>query len=94
MQQLPKDENIREQYCVPPGFVMSDNDYKQLELCALSQDCLFRYGYTKMGERINTGEDLHRWFGVEKIKRNIPLEEAAKISDKESRQQAKAALFG
>lgn len=38
-------------------------DYNQVELCALAQDCLTRYGRSKMADIINEGTDLHTFFG-------------------------------
>jgi DNA polymerase I-like protein with 3'-5' exonuclease and polymerase domains len=67
MQNFPREENIRGIYVAPDGHVLYACDYSQLELCALAQACWVRFKYSKMKDVINSGEDLHMWFGM-KIK--------------------------
>jgi DNA polymerase-1 len=92
LQQVPRKEGLRGMYVAPPGYVLYAVDYAQIELCALSHNCYKRFGFSKMGDIINTGEDIHSWFG-NKIREQDPRDEDAK--DKVNyRQMAKAANFG
>lgn len=43
-----------------PGHVLVSIDYSSLELCTAAQQCLEIIGSSKMADRINAGEDLHR----------------------------------
>lgn len=88
LQNLPREEGVRGMYVASPGTLYYSCDYGQLELCALAQTCLNRYGYSAMADILNSGVDLHRWF-------------AAKVAGcsedsitKDQRQMAKACNFG
>jgi DNA polymerase-1 len=63
LQNLPRKGEIRGVYIPPKGKLLYACDYSQLELCALSETCLYRYGHSRMADVINSGEDLHAWFG-------------------------------
>lgn len=56
---MPQEPGIRESYIPPPGYVFGTIDYSQLELCTLAQMCIHKVGYSRMGELINAGVDLH-----------------------------------
>lgn len=62
LQNLPKDDNIREIYIAPPGHALVAIDFSQLELCTLAQHCFKMYGISRMRELINANIDLHKWF--------------------------------
>jgi DNA polymerase I-like protein with 3'-5' exonuclease and polymerase domains len=64
MQNFPREENIRGIYVAEDGHVLYACDYAQLELCSLAQSCWKRFRYSKMKDVINSGEDLHMWFGM------------------------------
>jgi DNA polymerase I-like protein with 3'-5' exonuclease and polymerase domains len=92
LQQVPRKEGLRSMYIPPPGYVLYAVDYAQLELCALAHNCLKRFGKSRMAEIINSGEDIHKWFG-NIVKAQDPRSE----DEKETvnfRQMAKAANFG
>jgi DNA polymerase I-like protein with 3'-5' exonuclease and polymerase domains len=89
LQNLPRKENIRGIYIPTPGWVLYAADYSQLELCALAESCLKRFGFSEMANVINSGVDLHRWFAAE-VQGGKPIEE---VTDEE-RQMAKACNFG
>lgn len=78
MQNFPREENIRGIYMAPPGSVLYASDYGQLELCSLAQSCWDRFNYSVMREVINSGEDLHMWFGM-KIKDLFVTSELEKL---------------
>ena len=62
LQNPAADIGVREQYAAPPGMLMCSVDYNQLELCTLSETNIVRQGNCRMGELINAGIHLHRWF--------------------------------
>lgn len=89
LQNLPRKENIRGIYVPTPGYVLYAADYSQLELCALAESCLVRFGHSKMAAVINDGLDLHVWFAAQVVgKHDLSL-----VTDEE-RQMAKACNFG
>lgn len=87
-QQLPRAGGIREMFIARPGKVLLITDYSTLELATLSQILLDKYGYSVMADKINNGEDLHKYYAS--VLYAIPEEEVTK----EQRQSAKAANFG
>jgi len=95
LQNPPRGGGIRGVYIPEDGFLYFANDYSQAELCTLAQTCKSRYGFSRMLDIINSGEDLHRWFG-----RKIAEEEGkdwdslSKSEQKSYRQMAKATNFG
>ena len=95
-------------YTTDPGYILCATDYSFLELVALAESCLTRFGESVMADIINAGVDPHRWFaGVRSkiidsktdfCKDPKAVEEMneflkANIS-KELRQTAKACNFG
>jgi DNA polymerase I-like protein with 3'-5' exonuclease and polymerase domains len=85
---LPRDENIRAIYTAPKGHVLVALDYSQMELCMLAESCYQFYGKSVMRDIINSGVDLHTWFG-NKIK-----EKSQSLGTVDFRQLAKCASFG
>lgn len=59
IQTNPQEGGIREIYTAPPGYKILIIDIKQGELCTLAQSCYDRFGFSRMGDLINAGEDLH-----------------------------------
>lgn len=90
LQNIPRKGGIRGIYIAPPGYAIYACDYKQLELCSLSESNFLRFGSSKMRELINDGLDVHTWFG-EHIMRKFGGNEHDGI---DYRQMAKAANFG
>ena len=88
-QQLPKLGGIREMF-VPQDkdntFIITD--YSAIELATLAQVTYDLYGYSEMRNRINEGDDLHKYYGS--IMNGCSLDEVSK----KQRQEAKAANFG
>ena len=92
----------------PEGAILCATDFSFVELVAISESCIHRFGYSVMGDIINAGVDPHRWFaGVrqglitsdteftkdpEKVKEVNALLKE-KIT-KQARQDPKAANFG
>lgn len=95
---MPRGHGVRECFKARPGYVLISADYSQAELCSLAQLCLDKFGYSRMAEAINKGQDLHLLL-VSQIKQ-IPYDTVLtlyKAGDKEIkdlRQMAKAANFG
>src|SRR5439155_3633849 len=59
LQNLPREGCVRECLCASPGHVLFACDYAAIELVTLAQHCLTRFGFSKMGEAIKRGADLH-----------------------------------
>lgn len=59
VQQMPQRGGVRELFRPPPGHVFLDADYSTIELAALGQVCLDKFGRSRMAEAINAGMDLH-----------------------------------
>ena len=87
-QQLPRIGGIREMFIPKKGSKLLITDYSAIELSTLAQVCYNRYGYSEMRDRINAGEDLHRYYAS--IMNGCTQEEVTK----QQRQEAKAANFG
>jgi len=96
MQNLPRKGGIRGIYVPPRGHLLYACDYSQLELCALSETCLERYGESVMADVINSGADLHQWFGdkIMEARGNTKEDLDADGNEIDWRQQAKACNFG
>ena len=111
IQNLPSRDKVyplKNVYTTDPGYILCATDYSFLELVALAESCLTRFGESVMADIINAGVDPHRWFaGVRSkiidsktdfCKDPKAVEEMneflkANIS-KELRQTAKACNFG
>ncbi len=87
-QQLPRAGAIRSMFVASPGNTFIITDYSTLELATLAQITYSRYGYSVMMEKINSGEDLHKYYAS--VLYSIDIEDVTK----EQRQSAKAANFG
>jgi len=87
-QQLPKLGGIREMFVAKPGHTFIITDYSAIELATLAQVCYSKYGYSDMMDRINGGEDLHKYYAS--------VMHGCKTSEvtKQWRSEAKAANFG
>jgi DNA polymerase I-like protein with 3'-5' exonuclease and polymerase domains len=98
MQNPPRKGGVRECFVPRPGFVYCDCDYDTIELCALAQVLLERFGRSRMAEDIQAGRDLHLGLAADLL--GISYEEAARRyeegdpSVEAARQAAKAANFG
>lgn len=94
-QNIPRSGNLRAIYRAPDGHVLLAADASQIELCALAQHCLTHFGYSRMAELINNGEDLHTAFGKVLIKyAGLNPETVDESTLKKFRQRAKVANFG
>lgn len=88
IQQLPRSGGIRELFIAKPGHTFIITDYSAVELCTLSQVTHDMYGQSTMMEKINKGEDLHRYYA------SVLLGKKQEDITKAERQSAKAANFG
>jgi len=88
-QQLPKFGGIREMF-IPTSkddtFIITD--YAAVELATLAQVSYSTYGYSTMRDRINNGDDLHKYYGS--VMNGCDIKDVTK----QQRQEAKAANFG
>lgn len=87
-QNIPREGGIREMYEAQPGHTFIITDYSAIELATLAQITYSRYGKSEMMNRINAGEDLHRFYA------SVLFNKDADDITKEERQRAKAANFG
>lgn len=87
-QQLPKEGNIREMFQAAEGKTFIITDYSAIELATLGQITYDRYGESAMKDRINAGEDLHRYYAG--IMNKCTIDKVTK----QQRTEAKAANFG
>lgn len=71
-QNPPRKGGVRE--CVEPryGFVYVFVDYDTIELKALAQSCLDRFGYSEMAAALIRGEDLHVSFAADMLGLSYP----------------------
>lgn len=79
-------------------WVFSSVDYGTLELCTLGQICLWLFGYSRLAEAINNGQDVHSRLGA-RIGGVTYDEFAARNKDKDPwavnlRQTSKPVNFG
>lgn len=84
LQQVPRDAEVRTLITAPPGWVLVEADYSQIELrvaAALSRDRAMRRAF-------QTGEDIHTKTAMAVT--GLPAEKI----DKEMRKKAKAVNFG
>ena len=88
LQQLPREGDIRSMFVADINKTFIVTDYSAIELCTLAQILYNKYGSNEMQQRINDGEDLHRYYAS--VLYNIPVEQVTK----KMRQSAKAANFG
>jgi DNA polymerase-1 len=93
---FPLGVGIRECFIARPGRLFADNDYSGLELHTGAQACKATVGFSRMGDALNRGEDVHLLFAAQMM--GITYEEAhVRRHDKEvkyHRKLAKVANFG
>jgi DNA polymerase-1 len=87
-QQLPRIGGIREMFIADKDKTFIITDYSTLELCTLSQVLLNQYKESTMGDLINEGRDLHRYYA------SVLHGRSERDITKQERQEAKAANFG
>lgn len=88
IQQLPRDGEIRSMFVAKPGHKFIITDYNAIELSTLAQHVYTNFGSSVMREKINDGEDLHKYYAS--ILFDVPIDQV----EKWQRQAAKAANFG
>jgi hypothetical protein len=57
--QLPRSGGVRECIMARDGYVLSSTDYGQVELYTHSESCYRLLGYSKLGEALNAGIEVH-----------------------------------
>ena len=87
-QQLPKLGGIREMFVADEGNTFIITDYSAIELATLAQNSYKTLGYSNMGDQINEGADLHKYYAS--IMNGCDIKDVTK----QQRQEAKAANFG
>jgi hypothetical protein len=87
---------VREAFVARPGRVILDVDYDQGELRAVAEVCFRLFGYSRLGDALNAGHDVHLRLGAKIV--GLPYEEAVANRKRkdvaEARQLAKAPNFG
>lgn len=102
IQNLRRAPGIRECFVARPGHVLIAADYPAAELHTLAQVCFDLFGFSKLGDALNSGVDVHLHVGAQLLGISYAdAEEALRDSDhelhgqvSEARQVAKAANFG
>lgn len=61
MQNPPRASGLRECFVPGPGELFIGADYSQAELFSLAQVCKTLFGYSVMGDVLNSGQDIHYW---------------------------------
>ncbi len=56
---IPRKGGVRECFRARPGYVYSSEDYTAGELVTLAQNCIRLVKYSKLGEALNKGVDVH-----------------------------------
>ena len=87
-QNIPRLGGIREMYKAKEGYTFVITDYAAIELATLAQVTYNKYGNSVMRDRINDGEDLHKYYA------SVLYNKDVKDVTKAERQSAKAANFG
>jgi hypothetical protein len=64
LQNLPRDERVRNCFKFRPGYIGCSVDIAQGELCAFGQCNIWRFKYSDIATAINAGKDLHCMFGA------------------------------
>ena len=59
VQNVRRKKGIRECFVPRPGNVFADADYSMLELHTHAQICLWLFGYSRLAEILNAGQDPH-----------------------------------
>ena len=88
IQNPPRKGGVRECFIPKKDHVFIDVDYDIAELCAMAQITYKLFGYSKMRDIINSGEDIHKSFASEVF--DCDISEVTK----EQRQFAKVPNFG
>lgn len=95
-----KIDRIGARECFVPrqGYVLIDSDYGKLELHAVAQVCIWAFGFSKLGEVLNRGEDPHTAVAAEieeiSYAAGLALEEAGDYGFLNTRNAAKPVNFG
>lgn len=87
IQQIPRIGGLREMFVPKEGTLLVDLDYSALELAGLAQVCIKEYGFSVIGDVINSGACLHYYTASQVY--NKPESEISK----EERQFAKIPNF-
>lgn len=87
LQQLPRKGSIRQCFIADEGCVFVDSDYSGIELVALGQICINRFGFSVLADKINADIDLHKYLG------SIVYKKEMEMVTKDERQLCKALNF-
>ncbi|MFW6118696.1 MAG: DNA polymerase [Planctomycetota bacterium] len=98
IQQVPRDEEVREIFVPSSGCVFYIADYSSVELRTLAQECLDRYGQSRLAQTLHKGQDPHAYTAARIL--GMDYESFCRIRETDSelygenRQKAKALNFG
>jgi len=88
IQNPPRQGGVRECFVPKAGHIFIDVDYDVAELCAMAQINYKLFGYSKMKDIINSGQDVHKAFATDIF--DCDISEVTK----DQRQFAKVPNFG
>ncbi len=98
MQNPKRKGGVRECFVPRPGYTYVFADYSTVELRCLAQVCRHLFGYSKMGDAINAGMDLHILMAArlngKTYEETLAAYKAGEQWAVDGRQLAKAANFG
>lgn len=102
IQNFPRGAGPRECLEPRPGNVFVLADYEAAELHSLAQVCKRLFGYSKLGQLLNEGIDVHTWFGYQAFgpagsmtyEKALRLVKAGDKAAKAWRQAAKPIVYG
>ncbi len=98
LQAINRGAGIREAFRPRPGNCFIQADFEGLELHTLAQWCITNIGYSKLGEALNEGKDVHLLTAATQLGMTYEDAEVEKGKGskavKEYRQRAKAINFG
>lgn len=72
LQNLPREDSVRECFKASPGHVLFACDYSTIELVTLAQHCLRKFGWSRMAEAIRKNADLHCVYAARR--QGIPID--------------------
>lgn len=96
VQNVRRQPGLRECFVAREGTLFADADFSGLELCTMAQACIDLVGFSRMGDALNAGVDVHLDLGAQLVGMSYEEARARKHEKaiKEARQLAKVANFG
>jgi len=93
IQNLPSRDKVypvKNIYCPPEGAILCATDFSFIELVALAESCIQRFGHSVLGDVINAQVDPHRWFAG--VRKKLITNETSFLKDPEKAAELEAFL--